>query len=190
MRGLDIQSCAIDGSIVRRGRIVRPFAAGIPVLPPGNGYVGSVCGQGNLRGRNRTLCIVLEELLAADPDALRMERGLNQAESNVRNDVDGDVRFRVGVCDVAQIREQTGGHAHELVLHDGEHAARCRFARREHRLRARAFFALPCDTQPGGTERKCRLIGEYHRRQNERGRGGPIRIQAAARVWVGYLHFG
>lgn len=60
MRGLDIQSCAIDGSIVRRGRIVRPFAAGIPVLPPGNGYVGSVCGQGNLRGRNRALCIVLE----------------------------------------------------------------------------------------------------------------------------------
>ena len=190
MGGLDDQRGRCDGSIVRCGRVILPCTVRIPILPLAHRDVCDIRRQLDLRRRYGTAGIVLEQLLTGDPHAFSIQRGLNLAERDVRHHVDRQAVVRIDISDIAQIGQQAGSHAVQLIRRNRQHAAGHRFAGSKRGFTARAFLAFPCDGQPRGIQCQRGLIGKDHRGQGELGRSRPVRIDAASRIGVFDLGFG
>ena len=190
MGRLDDQCGRRNGGVVRCSRVILPCAVCIPILPLAHRDIRDIRRQLDLRRRHSAAGIVLEQLLTGDPHAFSIQRSLNLAERDVRHHIDRQPVIRIDIGDIAQIGQQAGSYAVQLIRRNRQHAAGNRFAGRKRGFTAGAFLALPCDGQPRGIQRQRGLIGEDHRSQDELGRARPVRSDAATRIGVFDLRLG
>lgn len=173
--GLHHQCGCGDAGIVAGGRIIRPGAAAVFVLPLAHGHVLQIRCQRDLGGRHIAVLVVLEHLLTADPRRLRVFAGGDQREGDVRRGVDGQAGIRVSVGHISDVGQQTAGNRGELVLADRQHIAGHGFTAGKVGFGAGAFPALPGDGQCGIGQRDGGLVGVHHRGDDQLARrGGPV----------------
>ena len=176
MLRFDYQGTAGNAGVIRSRRIVFPCPATVLILPCRDCHALHLCRQRCLFGSNQCgVGVVLKHIGVSrqirQPCVLCIA---DQRIGDVSGNIDGILRLRVVIADIAKVGEHTGCSCRQLIGIDRQDAFGYALPRSQRCFCSVSFLPLPRNRKPRSVQRQIGLIKKHHRRKHQMCTG-PVR---------------